>query len=344
MPFYEAAYAYGAKKLFGKKKKRGVDNTPDPYSLEWDSQTGMPIGMKGPPSAAMAGRYQYRAEEIAAQRRAALQQGAMATMGQGMNLFESFRPGGAAQLAQGQFAQKAGMMLGTAAMIEAPDMLFNYREDAARRAERAAKKARDAQIFGGIIQAAATIGGAALGGLPGAVANNQVADAATNAATAKYGTISGDAMQALGKTSGAGPTYPTAPTGPISPGISGLPANIPSEYPIGSQPPMVGGAPAPTGPISPEGAPQTGAPQQKGLGYGGEGAAPAPSPMGAPFGSTGDFSTASLAMSSPNDPATMLALMQLDIDDDYSTANDVFQAAVNRRLQRAYVSTTSGNW
>lgn len=339
MPFYEAAYAYGAKKLFGKKKRGPRDTTPDPYSLEWDPNTGMPIGLTGPPSARMAGRYQYRAEEIAAQRRSALQQGAMATMGQGMNLFESFRPGGAAQLAQGQFAQKAGMMLGTAAMIEAPDMLFNYREDAARRAERAAKKARDASIFGSIVQAAATIGGAVIGGPAGAVAGSAVGGAAGGAAGAQMGRMGAPGGGAAAEI--AGPSYPTAPTGPISPGISGLPANIPSEYPVGSQPPMVGGAPAPTGPISPEGAPQTGAPQQKGLGYGGEGAAP--SPMGAPFGSTGDFSTASLAMSSPNDPATMLALMQLDIDDDYATANDVFQAAVNRRLQRAYVSTTSGN-
>lgn len=332
MVFYESAYAYGAK-LFGKKKKkRGVDTTPDPYSLEWDPQTGMPIGLKGPPSAAMAGRYQYRAEEIAAQRRASLQQGALGTMNQGMNLFESFRPGGAAQLAQGQFAQKAGMQLGIAAMTEAPDMLFNYREDAARRAERAAKKARDANIFGSIVQAAATIGGAVIGGPAGAVAGNAVGAAAGGAAGAQMGkmgsTVSPEAMQALGQPSKAGPT---APTGPISPGIGGLPANLPSEYPIGSQPPMTGGAPAPTGPTSPGEPLKSGAPQQKGTGYGGEGAAPAQS-----FGASGDFSTTALAMSNPNDPATMLALMQLDIEDEYSASNDVFQAAVNRRLMRAY--------
>lgn len=330
-------YSLG-KKLFGKKKKRGVDNTPDPYSLEWDSQTGMPIGMKGPPSAAMAGRYQYRAEEIAAQRRAALQQGAMATMGQGMNLFESFRPGGAAQLAQGQFAQKAGMMLGTAAMIEAPDMLFNYREDAARRAERAAKKARDAQIFGSIIQAAATIGGAVIGGPAGAVAGSVAGGAAGGAVS---GASAGAQMGRMAAP-GGGAAMEGAPPAVGGPVGAAPTTSVKSEGGAGAvEAPSLQGGPGGY-PLSGDTA--RGAPMEKGTGYGGEGAAPAPSPMGAPFGSTGDFSTASLAMSSPNDPATMLALMQLDIDDDYSTANDVFQAAVNRRLQRAYVSTTSGNW
>jgi len=331
MPFYETAYASVAKKLFGKKKKRAPDTTPDPYSLEWDPNTGMPIGMKGPPSARMAGRYQYRAEEIAAQRRAALQQGAMGTMGQGMNLFESFRPGGAAQLAQGQFAQKAGMMLGTAAMIEAPDMLFNYREDAARRAERAAKKARDAQIFGGIIQAAATIGGAVIGGPAGAVAGSAVGGVAGGAAGAQMGKMGGPggaAMPYADRAGGAGMTDMEQPYA----GREG----VKSEGGAGAvEAPSLQGGPGGY-PLSGDTA--MGGPMEKGTGYGGEGAAP--SPMGAPFGSTGDFSTTALAMSNPNDPATMLALMQLDIEDEYSATNDVFQAAVNRRLMHAYRGRT----
>lgn len=324
MVFYEAVLGSQVKKLFGKKKKRGVDNTPDPYSLEWDQQTGLPIGMKGPPSARMAGRYQYRAEEIAAQRRAALQQGALGTMNQGMNLFESFRPGGAAQLAQGQFAQKANMQLGIAAMTEAPDMLFNYREDAARRAERAAKKARDANIFGSIVQAAATIGGAVIGGPAGAVAGNAVGGAAGNAAGAEMGKMAGPSAAAPAAGAPGASAFDFGPGGtPMSMDTAGGAGAV--EAPGLQQGP--GGAP-----LSGDTA---GGPMEKGSGYGGEGAAPA-QPMSQPFGATGDFSTTALAMSNPSDPATMLTLMQLDIDDEYSASNDVFQAAVNRRLMRAY--------
>lgn len=320
MVFYEAVLGSQAKKLFGKKKKGAPDTTPDPYSLEWDPVTGMPIGLTGPPSARMAGRYQYRAEEVAAQRRAALQQGALGTMSQGMNLFQSFRPGGAAQLAQGQFAQKAGMQLGIAAMTEAPDMLFNYREDAARRAERAAKKARDAGIFGSIIQAAGTIAGAALGGPAGAAVGSAVGGVAGGAAGASMSKMGAPSTTPYAdRAGGAGMTDAEQPYA----GREG----VKSEGGAGAvEAPGLQQGPGGT-PLSGDTA---GGPMEKGTGYGGEGVAP-----NQPFGASGDFSTASLAMANPNDPATMMALMQLDMDDDYTVSNDVFQAAVNRRLMRA---------
>jgi hypothetical protein len=79
--------------------------------------------------------YQYEANRRAEQRRQALWGDAQNSLRQGLDLFQSYRPGGSAAAASGFYGQKA-QLYGTQALnTEAPDLLIDYREQLRQRAE-----------------------------------------------------------------------------------------------------------------------------------------------------------------------------------------------------------------
>jgi hypothetical protein len=109
--------------------------TQDPYgpnAPQWD-EAGFPVGPM--PKGKYQFDYQYEANRRAEQRRQALWGDAQNSLRQGLDLFQSYRPGGSAAAASGFYGQKA-QLYGTQALnTEAPDLLIDYREQLRQRAE-----------------------------------------------------------------------------------------------------------------------------------------------------------------------------------------------------------------
>ena len=125
--------------------------TQDPYGAtppQWDEQ-GFPVGPM--PKGKYALDYQYEANRRAEQRRMALWGDAQNSMRQGLDLFQSYRPGGSAAAASGMYGQKAGLYATQALNTSAPDLLIDWREQIRARAEENANELnRNAQLITGL--------------------------------------------------------------------------------------------------------------------------------------------------------------------------------------------------
>jgi hypothetical protein len=140
-----------------------VQQRRDPYGagVQWDVN-GNPIGQRLP-RLENAIDWQYIANQKASQRRNALWGDAQGSLTQGLDLLQSFRPGGSAALASGMFGQRAQLYAGQAMDTEAPDLLMGFRQQKQLEADKEAKRAnRISQILGGI-QTAANVAGAVAG-------------------------------------------------------------------------------------------------------------------------------------------------------------------------------------
>lgn len=134
---------------------------PAGTGVEWDPQTQMPIGLPGPPPKHRAREFQYRAAEMTRQRREALWDSASQALEQGAQLLTRYRPGGASALASGIYQSQANLWADRASDLEEPDLSGSLREDALRRAQRAARRSN-------ILGTALGIAGGALAGPLGA--------------------------------------------------------------------------------------------------------------------------------------------------------------------------------
>lgn len=108
-------------------------------------ETGRPIVNGKPiqrPGADYALDYQYLAEQEAERRRLSLWTDAQNSIRQGLDLFQTYRPGGSAALASGMFQQSASMYGTQALNTFAPDMLSEYREKQIQDAKRERERAR----------------------------------------------------------------------------------------------------------------------------------------------------------------------------------------------------------
>jgi hypothetical protein len=313
-PVHAAGYALAKGNLFGGSYRSPYESA-DPNSVQWDPVTFRPLGPEGGrvPRGAYALDYQNRANMLAESARARYFTSAQDVLGQGQNLFESYRPGGAAALASGLYGQRAQLAFNIGTQQEAPDLLMGYRDDAQRRAEAEAKKARRQAVFTSLLGMGAQIAGAAAGSAAGTAA------AAT---LTPGGQVGGVPPPPLGP-GVVGPTQvgQDRMLGPPAPGAA--PARLEAEAgPAASQqqggqafgatlaPGTGGGGPQVTaGGVSGAGAPPPpapgpgggggGGPQPRGAGPGaggpqprGAGAAPGGAAWG---GQSGDFSTRSNA-------------------------------------------------
>lgn len=159
-------WEYGPDTGAGDNYGQYLQPTPDPNAMAWDPETFRPVGLGRQPE----GRkevllaYQYKAEELAQQARNRYFKSADDSLMQGTDLFERYRPGGAASLAAGTYQQRANLLFNTGLQQEAPDLLGNYRRQREDEAKRAADKAAKLQMALGVLQAGATIAGAAISG------------------------------------------------------------------------------------------------------------------------------------------------------------------------------------
>lgn len=195
----------------------------DPDQMQWDPITGMPIGMRGPPSHEVALKYQYRAQELTRRRQQALWGDAQNVMMGARNLLQSYRPGGSAALASGVFGQQAGLYASQAQSLEEPDLMAGARQNAEIQAAREAKRARNLQIGLGIVQAGATLGASAIAAGAGGAASfglnlgNTFAQQGAPPMGTSYGTSGtqmGPGVQSGGPTGfeGSGGSYPYVQT------------------------------------------------------------------------------------------------------------------------------------
>lgn len=308
----------------------GIDFNPGPngndpdYSqlyehranLPLDPATGMPIGGVGPPAHELALNYQYRAQDWARQRQNALWGDAQGSISQGIDLLQSYRPGGSAALASGMFGQRANLYAGQAASIQEPDLMSAYREDKEIQAEREAKRAARFQQIMGVVQTAAGIAGMAAGAPPvgGSLLGSPQGQAFAQQGGPPMGTPGPGGTTMMGPGYGypgsnaLGPQYGTpgvggySSQGPYAPAMSGgggggMPAPVHG-----------GGARAPQG-----GGPQGGGPQ------GGGGTAMAQAgPSGAVAGGDGNFTGQAVAAARMNSPIGQLVepMMVEEMADD----------------------------
>lgn len=120
--------------VIGRQQRGGMsfDETGRP------TMDGNPIARPGPDFAL---DYQYLADQEAERRRLSLWSDAQNSIRQGLDLYQSYRPGGSAALASGMFQQSASMYGTQALNTQAPDMMAGYRDkqlaDARRERERA---------------------------------------------------------------------------------------------------------------------------------------------------------------------------------------------------------------
>lgn len=259
-------------------------NSPDPYSIEWDPVTGMPKGLRGPPGSNQARAYQYRAMEMARQRREALWGSAAGAIQGGLNLLQSYRPGGAAALGSGMFGQLGATYGAHAQSITEPDLLADLRRNEEERARGAADQAAGLGMIMGLA-------GLAAGGIGG--------PAAAGAAMGSGG-AAGLGAGAMGGMMGGGPA-----AGGLTGAMAGAQAGFGGGGGGGGLQARMGsgGVPGP-GPAGGDGGgPSQARRSQSGPGPGGPGAAPSPAggPMGAGpgggggFGGNGDFTQTALA-------------------------------------------------
>lgn len=122
------------------KYQQGFDNQVTFDETGRPMVNGKPIGR---PGADFGLDYQYLAEQDAERRRLSLWTDAQNSIRKGLDLFQSYRPGGSAALASGLFQQSASMYGTQALNTFAPDMLAGYRDKQLQDAKREREKARE---------------------------------------------------------------------------------------------------------------------------------------------------------------------------------------------------------
>jgi hypothetical protein len=141
---------------------------------------------------------------------------AQQSMRQGLDLFQSYRPGGAAAVASGMFGQQASLYGTQALNTEAPDLLIDYREQIRESAERETRQLnRNAQLISGFSSFNFLAGGTPSPLQPAP----EPVDPKSNISTAPGGSVPavGGVQPQLGSGTGFGPT-PTGSPQPTSPG------------------------------------------------------------------------------------------------------------------------------
>lgn len=124
--------------------KPGMDRSGyeqrSPDEVEWDPETGMPIGMKGPPDPSLALAYQQRANELAAKHNAGARNDAQTYLAQGLRSSETFRAGGYGAIASGMYSQRANAAFQN--QYDPADMMAGSRDFAIQQQQRAQKRAQ----------------------------------------------------------------------------------------------------------------------------------------------------------------------------------------------------------
>ena len=226
-----------------------------PNAPGWD-ETGTPIGKQ------IGGHYaldwQHEANRRAAQRRQALWGDAHQAMRQGLNLFQSYRPGGSAALASGTVQNQSSLYATQALNTDAPDLMIQYRQEQADKARRDAKKMAIGQFLkplsggvpglqpdqtpppsaqdtgsGGIVPpgsgGAAPGSGGAGAGSGGAGAGYSGAGAGYSGAPGLPGSPGDGGSRSAGLGGSSGPGPPGGPAGGPSGGVSGSGSGIMSS-------------------------------------------------------------------------------------------------------------------
>lgn len=228
--------------------------------VQFDEQ-GYLVG--GMPWGGTARDYQYEANRVAEQRRQALWGDAQNVMRQGLDLMQTYRPGGSAALASGMYQSRAGLYAQQAMDTEAPDLLAHYRFQKQQKADKATRKAQNNQLLGAGIQAGGAVLGAAvgsvlpgigtaLGGAIGGAAGGVGAQAAQKPAAAGQTAEGGDALTpaATSARGGGSTAAPIASGGAPVMGAGGAGAGGAAGYAAGGVAPAAGGVP-----VGPSGAP-----------------------------------------------------------------------------------------
>lgn len=178
----------------------------DPSQLQWDPNTFMPTS-GGPPSAQQAAAWDWESQRQYQQAKQRQFSDATGSYNQALSTLGGYRAGGAASAAAQILQNKGSLQFNIGNSYERPDVFANARQQAQDNALRAAKQAQRMQMLGGIIQAGATVAGAAIGGAPGAIAGNAVGQSLGAAAGANAGAQ-------------AGQQGPSSQLGPQGPGTS----------------------------------------------------------------------------------------------------------------------------
>jgi len=199
--------------------------SPSPYdpSVQWDPQ-GFPMGPM-PRGGEMPLEYQYEANRRTEQRRQALWGDAQNTMRQGLDLLQSYRPGGAAAIASGMYGQRAGLYGQQAQTLESPDLLIDWRRDKQAKADIEARRLQRFNQVMAVGQLASNVAGALSGG---GQANTQVGGP-SNMPAAAIGTPMAGGQTMLGP----GPGY----AGGFDPGQVGQPYSGPMARSASMAPP-----------------------------------------------------------------------------------------------------------
>lgn len=191
-------------------------------------ELGFPDSGKNPPGE-IADQVQLLAERAVARRNSRLDQDALAAIQGGLGNLQSYRPGGAAAMASPFYSQMAQVLQNS--KTSAPDLLYNSRLDAQRKAAKAARQASNMQIAGAVIQAAGTVlapmtGGASIiastainAGLNSA-ANKKMQSAGDGSSSALFGGPGSGIQQPQNKanTTGGQPSQPQQPQNPTQQG------------------------------------------------------------------------------------------------------------------------------
>lgn len=125
------------------KKGKGGGSGYDPRSpdeVEWDPETGMPVGLNGAPDPKYALAYQQKANEIAARHNANSRNDAQTYLAQGMRSSETFRPGGYGAIASGMYSQRANAAFQN--QYDPADMMAGSRDMAIQQQRADQKKAQ----------------------------------------------------------------------------------------------------------------------------------------------------------------------------------------------------------
>jgi len=196
----------------------------------------LPKGHAGP-------RVQFLSEKKVAQRNANLMRGAFGRLGAGLDLLQSYRPGGAAALSSGMFQQQANVLANS--RTQAPDLMYFTRGAIAHRARKASKRAGQMNLLAGAIQAAGTaLGGAAGGAAAGALtsAAGMTGQPAQPGAPDPYGQQGAPPPAVGGAVGGAQEAGPAQAAGAVEPGTGGTPGapgletllrGVPGNDPLG---------------------------------------------------------------------------------------------------------------
>lgn len=284
--------------LFHKTNVSGAQQqqggTPDPYAISWDPETGLPVGLRGPPGEAQGLRYQFRADELTRQRNVRQRQAAQGYLDQAVRMSESFRPGGFAAVNAGLYSQKAQLAFND--QMESPDMLSQYRSDEAANARRRTRNA-------GYLAAAGSLLGSAVGAATSIAAGGMAGGPAPTAGAPPGLALS--APVSLAARAGPEAGLPAAPT--ANPGYSPGPVALQSTGgPEGAAGAPEGGAAPTIGPSTP-GIPQGagGAPGAPGAGPAGGGGADQPEGAGGAGGGAGAGAAAGGAPAATPYPITV---------------------------------------